>query len=154
VIGWSTDARFAGQGVELFANTGPDVPAATRNNVVTNNLFDDLDGHAVFGSGPSEAGNIVRRNLAWMIRNQRGADGDPHDDYAQDYGRSILFSEAGGNLPDANPLLANPLRYDFHLTAGSPAIGTSDPAYTPPYDLAGVPRSRSAPSLGAYEYVP
>ncbi|MBC7643934.1 MAG: DUF1565 domain-containing protein, partial [Thermoleophilia bacterium] len=150
VIGWDTGAAYAGEGVVLYANTESSVPAANRNNTVTNNLFVELSGHAVYGSGPTQAGNLVQHNMSWAIENARGMNGAAHDDFAQLYGNSVLFGEGTGNREEVNPLLADPIHFDFTLRAGSPAIGGADPAYTPPQDNVGAARD-GEPDLGALE---
>jgi len=150
VIGWQTGAAYAGEGLVLYADTASSVPAATRDNMVTNNLFVELSGHAVYGSGPTEVGNLVQRNMSWAIENARGMNGDAHDDFAQLYGTSVLFSEGTGNRMEVNPLLVDPTHFDFRLGAGSPAVGGADPAYAPPEDNTGAARD-GAPDLGALE---
>lgn len=151
VIGWNTGAAYAGEGVVLYANTDSGVPAANRDNVVVNNIFASLDGHSVFGSGPSQAGNVVERNLSWDIVNGKGQNGDVTDDYAERYGSSILFGEGRGNLVRSDPRLVAPRDFDFRVGDGSPAIGAADPAYAVAFDHAG--RNRDAqPDLGALEH--
>jgi hypothetical protein len=153
VIGWNTGAAYAGEGVVLFANTSSAVPGATRNNMIANNLFVSLSGHAVYGSGPSESGNVVQRNMSFEVLNALGYNGSATDDYAQNYGSSILFGEGLGNYSRADPKFVAPLSYNYELQSTSPAIGKSDPAYTLPFDHEGRPRD-VAPDLGALERQP
>jgi hypothetical protein len=149
VIGTSTDAVYAGGGVEIFTNSSLS-QFQTSGTVVKNNLFVDLDGHAVYGSGPSEGGNTVATNMAFNLRNGSGHQGRTTMDYEPLYdGASTLF-DLGTNIADADPLFANPGGFDFHLRSGSPALGQADPAYAYPYDADGAARS-SSPALGAYE---
>ena len=82
--------------------------------------------------------NVVRNNLAF-------ANGSA--DYVPNYGTKVGFT-LGTNLASANPLYVNYAGKNFHLQAGSPALGKSDPAYTPPTDITGAPRP-STPALGA-----
>jgi len=139
---------YAGQGVVLYSNTST-TAYQTGNNVVTNNIFADMYGHAGSGSGPAESGNLFQNNLAYKLTNGGGYDGSTSVDYYPT--TNPLFSTGTGNLPKADPLFNNPLGYDFNLKAGSPAIGKADPAYTFPQDINGNQRSATAPSLGAIE---
>lgn len=147
LIGWGTAARYAGGGVEFYSNTGG-TSYATQRNAIRNNLFVDLNGHGAHGSGPSLTGNLVSNNLAFDLDNGKGNQGDANDDFEEVWGTSMLFAESG-NLR-ADPLFVAPGGFDFRLQTGSPAIGRSDPAYTPAFDAAGRARD-SAPDLGAYE---
>ena len=142
--------HYAGQAVVVFANTSVS-NFATGANVVANNLFVDLDGHAVWGSGPRESGNLVQSNLAYLTRNGSGWQDSAVLDYEPHYGASCCLFDVGANLPDADPLLANPAGFDFHLLAGSPALGRADPAFALPFDHDGVPR-HAAPDVGALEH--
>jgi hypothetical protein len=45
----------------------------------------------------------------------------------------------------------DPERFDFHLTADSPAVGAADPEYAPKTDRDGRPRGDDDPDAGAYE---
>jgi len=139
---------YAGQGVVLYSNTST-AAYQTGNNVVTNNIFADMYGHAGSGSGPAESGNLFQNNLSYKLTNGGGYDGSTSVDYYPT--ANPLLSTGTGNLPDADPLFNNPLGYDFNLKAGSPAIGKADPAYTFPQDINGNQRSATAPSLGAIE---
>lgn len=134
--------------VQFFANTG-NTAYSTGNNIVANNIFVDLDGHAAYGSGPSEAGNVVTRNIAYSLRNGYGWQGRSSVDYEPLYGSSVLFA-VGSNATDANPLFTDAGAYDFSLQGGSPAAGVGDPGYAYPFDILGLPRSVT-PALGAYE---
>jgi hypothetical protein len=67
-------------------------------------------------------------------------------DYLGSYGRVACFTP-GQNLATMNPLYVNRSGGDYHLQAGSPARNAGDPAYTPPLDADGNPRS--GPHLGA-----
>jgi hypothetical protein len=147
LIGTSTNAVYAAQGIELFANSS-NPTYETGNNVIANNLFDDLDGHAVYGSGPSESGNVVSSNLSYNLRNGLGYQGRSTWDYEPAYGSNTLFT-LGVNIADADPLFRSPSAWDFHLSTGSPALRTANPAYTYPYDADGSARP-AAPAVGAF----
>jgi NedA-like, galactose-binding domain/Disaggregatase related/Protein of unknown function (DUF1565) len=133
---FQADSRV-GNAVQLW-NEGS---YGTHNVTVVNNIITWNKQYGVHGSGSTQLSNLVRNNLCYG--NARGS-------YEPIYGSSTLFT-LGTNLPDANPLYANRAGHDFHLTAGSPANGKSDPAYTPPYDFDGKARG-AAPDLGAFEY--
>ncbi len=69
-------------------------------------------------------------------------------------GRQVIFEGPGNRTGD--PLFADPLRNDYHLLAGSPAIdaGVAD-ASAAPSDLDGRARVQgAAPDLGAFETTP
>jgi hypothetical protein len=133
-------------GVQLYANTGTQ-QYGTGGNRIANNIFLDLDGHAVYGSGPSEGGNVVDFNLAYDLRNGYGYQGDKSKDYEPNYGSSVLFA-LGSHNRHADPQLADPAHYGFRPAASSPAASGGDPEFCVPYDIEDVPRS--AASLGAY----
>jgi hypothetical protein len=150
-------AAYAGQGVVVYGDTG-NTAYSTGNNIITNNIFNKLYGHAASGSGSTEAGNIVQNNLAFGNNNGKDSsghvwDGDASLDYMYYYGTisSIMFSIGNGNLPSADPLFVGAGTYNYQLQATSPALGKSDPAYTYPYDITGKARPASA-DLGAYQH--
>jgi len=153
LLGWSTDARYAGNGVEFFLDS-PGASYATANNVVANNIFQNLNGHAAAGgSSGSQVGNLVRNNLSYNLQNGAGWQDSTSQDYMSWYESSAntIFSTGSGNLAAANPLFANPAGYNFQPQAGSPAIGKADPAYTLPTDQNGQPRP-AAPDLGPLQH--
>jgi hypothetical protein len=149
-------AAYAGQGIAFFSNTTT-AQYSNGNNIVTNNIFMNLFGHAASGSGGTEPGNLVQKNLAFGLDNGRfnnaDYDGDSTLDYMYYYGTTanILFSIGSGNYAKADPLFLNPTGFDYHLQAGSPAVSKADPAYTYPFDITGKSRNAS-PDLGAYEH--
>lgn len=147
LLGTSTKAAYGAQGVELFANSS-NSSYQTGGNMIANNLFDDLDGHAVYGSGPSESGNTVASNLSYNLRNGLGYQGRTSWDYEPLYGSSTIFT-VGTNVADGDPRFVNPNGWDFHLGSGSPALGSANPAYTYPYDADGKARPAS-PAVGAF----
>jgi len=136
---------FNGGGIVVWGSLSEKTQAPTNNNIVRNNLLTNEQVFAVGSSGSTPGPlTLVTNNLAY----NNGA-----TDYQDFYGSNQLFTCGGScpglNLPDANPLYANRLSHDYHLQAGSPAIGKSDPSYTPAYDRDGNPRD-STPNLGAY----
>jgi hypothetical protein len=147
LLGTSTKAAYAAQGIELYANSS-NASYQTGGNVIANNLFDDLDGHAVYGSGPSESGNTVATNLSYNLRNGLGYQGRTSWDYEPLYGSSTIFT-VGTNIADGDPRFVNPNAWDFHLGSGSPALGSANAAYTYPYDADGKARPAS-PAVGAF----
>jgi hypothetical protein len=146
LLGTNTLAAYAGQGVELFTNATTGT-YQTAGNLIANNLFVDLDGHAVYGSGPSEGGNVVRANLSYNLRNGEGFQGRASMDYEPLYGSATMF-QLGTNGTDANPLFVNANGWDFHLQSGSPTTGIADPAYAYPFDADGNARP-ATPAVGA-----
>ncbi len=52
----------------------------------------------------------------------------------------------------ADPRFADAANLDFHVLLGSPAIGNAAYAANAPYDFAGMARSETAPTSGAYEF--
>jgi hypothetical protein len=145
VIGHETDARYAGQAVELFSNSSN--PAfVTGYNTIANNLFVNLQGAAVSGSGPAEPGNVVLDNLSWdVIQQSRPGGGD----FAPINGEARIFLLAGRNRT-LEPRLLDPRRYQFALRRGSPALHTAAPNYAYPWDAGGRLRP-AAPAIGAFE---
>lgn len=123
---------------------------ADSNDLIANNLITNVAGsgsNAVCASlGKNLTGNVVRNNLAW------GVNGTAYDPA---YGSYMGFV-AGSNLPNADPkyvdtvgIFSDLSTKDFHLQASSPALGKSDPSYTPPLDNDGNARP-AAPALGAF----
>jgi hypothetical protein len=142
VIGANTPARYAGQAVELFSNT--DSPQYTNGfNTIANNLFVDLDGQAVAGSGPTEPGNKVFNNLSWHVASQ----GAPK--FAPSNGAARIFDLAGQNRAGPPGLVA-PSDYDFRLRRRSAALHAGASQFAYPYDASGAARP-TAPAIGAFE---
>jgi hypothetical protein len=143
-IGSSTDARYAGQGVELFSNSS--TPAyATGSNTIANNLFVNLTGAAVSGSGPPEEGNVVLNNQSWQVPRQ----GRDTSVFRPRSGSAQLFSLGGGNRLRP-PRFVDPANYQFGLKANSPALNAAIPGLTYPFDADGRPRP-ARPAVGAFE---
>jgi hypothetical protein len=129
---------------------------ASSGNLFVNNIISNVAGSgssAVCASlGKNLTGNHVRNNLAY------GVSGTTYDPVYGSYtGFDCVTSCPGQNFPNANPLFvdtvgtyADPTGKDFHLQAGSPALGKADPAYTPPFDMNGSARP-AAPAVGALQ---
>lgn len=146
-------ADYAGTGVEFFANVSA---FATRGARIVNNIFSELQGHACYGSpGFALTGNEVFNNLAFSLSNGLGQMESTSDDFHQTRNGNVIFSEPGGQRPNADPLFVAPSKIEsanLHLQSGSPARNVADPAYCPTHDFDGVARD-STPDLGAYAFV-
>jgi len=126
-----------------------------RNILIANNIFTNNCANAVIATGFTDGGDVIRNNLGF------------HNGYACDWdGCTTQYNcnytpdrhaicTVGTNLPNADPQYVDrsgsfgASTKNFHLQAGSPALGQSDPAYTPPLDKDGNARP-AAPALGAY----
>jgi hypothetical protein len=137
-IGASTQAIYAGQAVQLFSNSSTR-PYMTGFNVIANNVFANLYGNAVDGTGPAEPGNVVMHNLSWKVG------------LAQHAPNSQVFAVDESNRVDA-PHFMKPRTFDFRLQPRSPALRSAAPQFTYPYDAGGRLRP-AAPSIGAFESV-
>ena len=109
---------------------------ATDTLVVNNILAGNRAPVSSFWGGTPGTGNVVRNNLVW--------------------GNTSNGLNASGLTVSAtitaNPLFANAPAGDFHLGAGSPALGAADLAYVLPADIDGDPRPLgNGPDLGAFE---
>jgi hypothetical protein len=119
-----------------------------RNNVIAHSGQEELYGLLGSGADPPASSNRAFTNLLW----------DSSGPYTgNSSGRHILdFSNGAGDYqgPGANrvgnPLFANRTARDYHLQAGSAAIGYADPAYSPSFDFDGRARD-AAPDAGAFE---
>jgi hypothetical protein len=133
VVAGNTIVGSFREGVVLGSDGGTtSTDAVIVNNIVTSNR----GGITTYWGGSTGSGNIVRNNLVWG-------------------NLSNALSGAGvtwqGNL-SGDPMFVNPGGGDFHLRAGSPALGTADPAFVLPADIDGDVRPLgSGPDLGAYE---
>jgi hypothetical protein len=134
---------YSGCGIIIWSSG----PWGSSNNLIVNNIFSNNAANAICASvNKNPVGNVVRNNLSY--NNYQACNWCRATNYDAVYGSYIGFT-VGTNLPDANPLYVNRTSGDFHLQASSPARGKADPAYTPPFDADGSPRS-SSPALGAF----
>jgi hypothetical protein len=142
-------SSYNGGGIVVWGSLSEKTQAPTNNNIIENNLVTNEHSYAIGSSGSTPGPlSLVKNNLAYN-------NGAP--DYQPFYGADQLFTCGGTNsttcpglnLPNANPMYIDRLGFNFHLQAGSPAIGKSDPPYTPPYDHDSNARN-STPNLGAF----
>jgi parallel beta helix pectate lyase-like protein/uncharacterized protein DUF1565 len=148
--GWAVQ-RYSGAGVRVdslfilnntfaFPNPNKDgqiiISSPTANSLIANNIFyEPLTAGIVF-EGASASGVTVANNLA---STEPVATGD------------LTGVTSTNNLDRVDPLLVNPAGFDFHLKAGSPAIGAGLSLPNVPNDFDGVPRPPTGPyDLGAY----
>jgi uncharacterized protein YjdB len=114
------------------------VGGTMSNSVITNNIFyQPLTAGIWF-----DAGTMTNVTVA----NNMTSNGPVN------YGTlpGVTFSN---NFDNTNPLLVNPAGFDFHLTAGSPAIGAGLSLPYVPNDFAGVSRPAGAAyDIGAYQF--
>ena len=140
-----------------------------RSIVVNNTIA--YNGHAgiVVGGSGGVSGVVVRNNiLAYNSGNGIAWDGTcPNSSVGPTYAdHNVIFGNgsspidtqscsatntSGGNRT-TDPLFVSPAGRDFHLQAGSPALGYALPEWTPGGDYDGETRPQSgAPDAGAYE---
>jgi hypothetical protein len=136
IVHMEESAYGVGSGIVSWSSGGT---YGSQSNILINNILSSNVALAVQASGNSVSPTTVRDNLAY-------ANSLAPPDYTN-LGYTNL--SIGTNLPDANPLYVNYTGKDFHLQAGSPALGKADPAYTPPVDKDGKARP-ATPALGAF----
>ncbi len=133
VIAGNTITGNFREGIIIGSDGGTTTTDATIvNNVITSSEI----GISTFWGGEVGTNNVARNNLVW--------DNDSNALNA----RGIAFS---ANIT-ADPLYVNLAAGDFHLAAGSPALGAADLDYVLPTDIDGDARPLGgSPDLGAFE---
>ena len=129
----------------------PAVRLTIVNNIAAYNGGTGIRGYFADEDHPDDSagvGNVVHHNLVFGNRGH----GNLHSDAittGPSSGRRILAF--GRNLV-GNPRFVSLAQADFHLRAGSPALGRSVRKHTPPRDRDGrLRRSRASLDLGAFE---
>jgi hypothetical protein len=113
-----------------------------------NNIVKDAIGYAISGGAGqySVFNNEAHNNLAHGCRSDNGG---MYNDWRGATDSTSRTYTKGPQLLVGDPLFTNAAAGDFSLGALSPAKGTADSAYCPPYDFFGTLRSASTPSMGA-----
>lgn len=119
-----------------------------RNNVVAYSGQEELYGLLGSGADPPASSNRAFTNVLYDTAGPFA--GNSSGRHILDYSNGSGDYQGPGANRVANPLFANRSTRDYHLLAGSPAIGYADPAYSPSFDHDGRPRD-TAPDAGAYE---
>jgi hypothetical protein len=136
---YQEDTR-AGKAIVIYAESNA---FATSNVLVVNNVITHSRNYGVHGSSPqSLAANIVTNNLAFA---------NAGNDFVNTWEQNVLYTLQEPNILGVDPRYVNRESKDFRLQAGSPALGRSLKAYTPPYDQRGLLRDPATPDLGAFE---
>jgi len=135
----------AGGGFTLYEEgSGAPPHYLSAGNRFYNNIVSDVQGLRAYSSwflsqvsGPADVLNLWDKNLAYLVG-------------ALSYnGDGAHVSSTFVSQPiNADPKFVNKAGNDFHLQAGSPAIGAGLPDYTPPFDFDGNPRTTA--DLGAF----
>jgi hypothetical protein len=119
-----------------------------RNNVIAYSAQEELYGLLGAGEDPPPSSNRAFTNVLYDTAGPYTGNTSGHT--ILDYSDGLGDYQGTGANRVANPLFTNRAARDYHLLAGSPAIGYADPAYSPAFDHDGRPRD-SAPDAGAYE---
>ena len=134
-------------------------PAWVGNNTTVeahNNVFYSHRGSYSTGSSSTDH-NAFLWNL-WT--DQSVSNGAPQgssvaaSEGAHSLGRTSATRLSAADIfvnPDVSATTDYGLNASFRPKPGSVLIGAADPAYAPDHDITGAPRSRTAPSIGAYE---
>jgi hypothetical protein len=141
----STDP-YMGQAITIWndSNDGDE----TKNLKVYNNLLVN-NKVGVSGSGwVSMPSNFVDYNYAFGTVGVWGC-GDCNFDPRFGNSGVQLYTAGTHNIVGPDPRFVNAAGHDFHLQAGSAALGKANPAYAPALDADGNPRP-AAPAMGAF----
>ena len=153
--------RNAAQGIALYSGSSSSEPSQVtieENTIVDNGHY----GISVYGTRNILVNNILANNGAAFHSAQLGIEhGTNHFVDANILWSSTalqqgMYNATGQRVTHSiirNPLFADPAKHDYHLLAGSPAIGAGNPRYASPLDRDGIKRS-SVPEIGAYGYHP
>ncbi|HYZ19401.1 MAG TPA: right-handed parallel beta-helix repeat-containing protein [Gaiellaceae bacterium] len=120
-----------------------------RNNIVAYSGSEELYGLLGAGDDPPPSSNRAFTNLLWDTSGPYT--GNSTGRHILDFSDGLADWEGPGANQVADPLFADRLTRDYHLLAGSPAIGYADRPYSPSFDFDGHPRD-SAPDAGAFEH--
>jgi hypothetical protein len=158
----------------IYANTSYGIQlagydSAAGHNIVTNNtIAREKNRGAILMWGDTtgyEAADIIQNNVMYD-NNTANPTTSPDVDFLTDGGGHVIRNnlsygnpsgtigtsdESGSANNYSNNLTSNPmLTSDYHLEAGSPAIGSGYAQYAPAYDLSGATRSPGSVDLGCY----
>ena len=129
----------AGKGGGICVNMGN--PTVTiRNTTIAGNSSSGSGGGFYNGS----YGNKVKLVNTLVAGNSSDSEADSHD--------GTLASGSSNNLLGVDPSFVDPSNGDFHLSAGSPAVGAGISYADIGNDLDGVAFDGDEPSVGCYEY--
>jgi hypothetical protein len=136
---YQEDAR-AGKAIVIYAESNA---FATTNVLIVNNVISNSRNYGIHGSTPqSLSANVVTNNLAFSNGGR---------DFVNTWDQYVLYTLQEPNIVGLDPRYHDRGSKDFRLEPGSPALGRSLKAYTPPSDHRGQLRDTAAPDLGAFE---
>jgi hypothetical protein len=144
---------YWGQGISM-ATDGSTDGYQSQNIKVYNNLV-AYSVAGVYGGGATDmSSNMVDNNMTFGITST-DPDCSPDCNFNNHYGTTVIYTRGTHNLASVDPLFVDyggpsaPRTRNFHLQAGSPALGKANPAYAPALDADGKPRPAS-PAIGAF----
>jgi parallel beta-helix repeat protein len=163
-------------GVSLFRDDGAD--GSKNNKIVNNTIIGAADARWCLNIKGRSTGNTAFNNILLNKNTQRGSISlvaDSQEGFVSDYnavdgrfspddGETKLSLEdwQARTMQDKNSLRTTAAKLfvdasadNYHLAAGSPAIGVGTPRFAPEADLDGKPRPKGKPcAIGAYEFAP